>query len=139
MSEGQMTSEEYRTYLKTKKLPERFGTKKKKPKYNNSPKIYNGIKYHSTGEADFAKQLDWRKKQGEIKKWEPQWPFPLESNGESLGNYLIDFKVEYSDGRIELIEYKGFETALWKFKWKMANATIDKVLPGAKLVLVKHK
>lgn len=34
-------------------------------------------------------------------------------------NYIADFKVEYSDGRVEIVDTKGIETADFKIKKKM--------------------
>ena len=52
-------------------------------------------------------------------------------------NYFIDFKVIYPNGSIELVEVKGFETDVWRLKWKLTEALLDELEPGATLVLVK--
>ena len=49
----------------------------------------------------------------------------------------MDFKVIYPDESVELIEVKGFETDLWRVKWKLTEALLDELEPNAKLVLVK--
>ena len=106
-------------------------------KFKAEKQTYNGRSYHSKKEADYAVQLDWLKKAGEIKEVTPQYKIDIRVNGKHITNYYIDFRVLYSDGRIELIEVKGFETPEWILKWRLTEALIDEIDPGAKLVLVK--
>ena len=58
-------------------------------------------------------------------------------NGKHITNYFIDFRVGYTDGRIELIEVKGFATPEWILKFRLTEALLEEIEPGAKLVLVK--
>ncbi len=106
-------------------------------KYKAEKQTFDGRSYHSKKEADYAVNLAWKKKIGEIKEITPQYKIDIRVNGIHITNYFIDFKVEYSDGRVELIEVKGFETNDWLLKWKLTEALIDEIEPGAKLVLVK--
>lgn len=129
-----LTAKEYREFLKTKKLPNQ---KAKTNKYGATKKEYNGRWYDSTGEADYSETLDWRKQAGEIKRIAYQYKLPLESNGKHITNYFIDFRLVMSDGSIELHEFKGKETDLWRKKWELAKAQLEEIEPGAKLVLVK--
>lgn len=118
-----LTNKEGREYLKTGKLPERFGSpKKKRNKFGAIKKEYNGRTYDSTKEADYAANLDLRIKAGEVTKWQPQFRIELTSDGIHVCYYYIDFKVCLSDGSIEYHEVKGKETPDWKLKWKMALA-----------------
>lgn len=106
-------------------------------KYKAEKQTFNGRSYHSKKEADYAVQLTWLKKAGEIKEIIPQFKIDIRINGKHITNYFIDFKVIYSDGRIELIEVKGFQTPEWLLKWRLTEALLDEIEPGAKLVLVK--
>ncbi len=83
-------------YLQTTKKD--FRTKSK---YKNKSKNYNGRTYDSIKEATHAEELDWRKKNGEIKEIIPQYKISLDVNGVHIANYYIDFKVIMSDGSIQ--------------------------------------
>lgn len=106
-------------------------------KYGSKKQTFQGRSYHSKKEAAYAIQLAWLKKAGEIQEIIPQYKIDLRVNGKHITNYFIDFKVKYADGRIELIEVKGFATPEWIIKWRLTEALIDQIEPGASLVLVK--
>lgn len=95
---------------------------RRKNKYGAKRKEYNGRLYHSRGEAGYAQVLELRRKAGEIKEVIPQYRLSLDVNGFHICNYIVDFKCIMSDGSEELHEYKGFETDLWRFKWKLTEA-----------------
>ena len=105
----------------------------KRNKYNATIKNYNGRKYHSALEANYAMQLDLRKKAGEIKEITPQYKIDIRVNGIHITNYFMDFKLDMPDGTIEMHEVKGMETGLWHIKWKLAMA----LNPQWKFVLIK--
>lgn len=109
-----------------------FKSYHKKNKYNAKKSFYNGYNYDSIKEAEYAMQLDWLKKAGEVEKWERQHKIDIRVNGQHICNYYIDFKVYYIDGHIEYHEVKGFETDLWRIKWRFVNALYD-----WKFVLIK--
>lgn len=100
---------------------------------------YNGQFYHSTGEMNYAQQLDLRKRANDIRDWQRQVKIDLKVNGVHITNYFIDFIIEHNDGRKELVEYKGYETDLWQVKWNLLKAVKDELYPGAIITLVKHK
>lgn len=102
-------------------------------KYRSKRQTYNGYSYDSKLEAGYAEQLDWMVKSGEVSNWERQHKISLDINGIHICNYYIDFKVYFTDGRIEFHEVKGFETDLWKMKWKLTKA----LFPDYNLVIVK--
>ena len=106
-------------------------------KYKAERQTFNGRSYHSKLEADYAVNLEWKRKAGEIKEIIPQYKLDLRVNGIHITNYFIDFKVIYSDDRVELIEVKGFATDLWRLKFRLTEALLDEIEPGAKLVIVK--
>jgi hypothetical protein len=106
-------------------------------KYKAERQTFNGRSYHSKKEADYAVNLAWKLKIGEIQEIIPQYKLDIRVNGKHITNYFIDFKVVYSDNRVELIEVKGFETDLWQLKWRLTEALLDELEPGAKLVIIK--
>lgn len=109
-------------------------TQRYKNKYGAARKEYNGRTYMSKGEAGYAAELDLRKRAGEIKEIIPQYRLSLDVNGYHICNYIVDFKVVMADDTIEFHEYKGFETDLWRIKWKLAEAIYGK---DYKLVVIK--
>lgn len=108
-----------------------------KNKYKAVKQTFNGRSYHSKLEAAYAQQLHLRKLAGEITEILPQYPLRLYVNGKKICNYFIDFKITLADGSVELIEVKGFETDVWRLKWKLTEALLEELEPNAKLVLVK--
>jgi hypothetical protein len=92
-------------------------------KYKAEKQTFGGRSYHSKKEADYAANLEWMKKAGEIKEIIPQYKLDIRVNGKHITNYFIDFKV--------------FETDVWQLKWKLTEALLDEIEPGAKLVLIK--
>lgn len=102
-------------------------------KYNARKTKYNDRYYDSALEANYAFELDVRKKVGEINEIIPQYKISLDIDGNHIANYYIDFKVILSDGTIEMHEVKGAETQLWRLKWKLAIA----LYPEYKFVLIK--
>lgn len=106
-------------------------------KYNNTKQLYNGNRYDSEKEAEFAKQLDLRLKAGDIKEWERQVKIELRVNGYLICNYYMDFKVINNDGSIEWVEIKGFETEVFRLKKKLFEALLDEISPGSEYIIVK--
>lgn len=96
----------------------KFGT----TKYHNKRQEYNGYQYMSKLEADVAYQLDMRIKAKEVKSYQRQVKIPLDVKGHHICNYIIDFVVKCTDGTTEYTEAKGFETDVWKMKWKLFEA-----------------
>lgn len=105
-----------------------------KSKYGNKKKEYGGRLYMSKGEAGYAAELELRKRAGEIKEIIPQYRISLDVNGYHICNYIVDFKLIMADDTIELHEYKGFETDIWRMKWKLTEALYGKQY---KLVVIK--
>ena len=110
---------------------------KKGNKYSSVCQTYNGHSYHSRKEANYAYILDIRKKAGEIKEIVPQFKLEIYVKGKKICNYYVDFKVVLPDGLVEFHEVKGFETDLWRLKWKLAQALLEEIAPNSKLVLIK--
>ncbi|SRR5258708_3157057 len=84
---------------------------------------YGNVKqngYDSKKESAYAQELELRKRMGEIKDFEGQVKIELfGENGTRVCNYFIDFVVTHNDGTLEYIEVKGFETPVWRLKWKL--------------------
>ena len=91
-------------------------------KYGAKSTIYNGISYHSKKEAGYAGELDLMIKAGEIESWQRQKRISLDVDDFHICNYYIDFIVCHNDGTIEYVEVKGFETEVWRLKWKLFEA-----------------
>ena len=110
---------------------------RKRTKYGNTPRIYNGIEYHSQKEAGYAMELDLRMRSARlvdgIRSWRRQVPVKLEVNGMLVTTYIVDFVVLYRDEREEWVEVKGFETPEWKIKEKLFRA----LFPDRKLTVVR--
>lgn len=103
-------------------------------KYGNKKQDYNGRLYMSKGEAGYARELELRKKAGEITEIVPQFRLSLDVNGYHICNYIVDFKVTLKDGSEEIHEYKGFSTPLFLYKWKLTEALYGNKY---KMVLIK--
>ena len=103
---------------------------RRKKKYNNHSAVYNGRRYDSIKEANYAEELDWRIKAGEIKEVIPQFKADLRVNDKHVCNYYVDFKVILPDGEVEFHEVKGgqaTQTALWKLKWKLFGILMPEI------------
>ncbi|OGF30763.1 hypothetical protein A2300_04005 [Candidatus Falkowbacteria bacterium RIFOXYB2_FULL_35_7] len=110
---------------------------KKKNKFGAILKEYNGVVYHSKREANYAKDLDTLKKAKEIKGWRRQVKISIDINGFHICNLIVDFEVTNNDESVELHEVKGFETAVYRIKKKLINATYLKNNPSVKYVVIK--
>jgi hypothetical protein len=93
-----------------------------KSKYKAVKQSYNGYNYDSKLEANYASQLDLLIMAKEVEKWERQYKISIDVNDVHICNYFIDFKVWFTDGRVEYHEVKGYETEVWKMKWKLSKA-----------------
>ena len=112
-------------------------------------KLYNGIMYRSKLEAGYAQMLDIRVKANDIKSWRYEPPLRVYINGVNVFTYKIDFELIHNDDSVELVECKGFETSIWRLKFKILEAilkpevtTVDNlyiegVQPGTELTIVK--
>jgi len=105
-------------------------------KYGNKWTEYNGQRYQSKKEAEFAMELDLRLKGKDIKSWRRQVPYDLFVNNEKVGKYMADFLVVHNDDSVELIEVKGIWTPLAKFKQKIFRASYLKNNPDVKYRVV---
>src|SRR6478736_131002 len=113
------------------------------PKSENEPRIkstrtdYNGMWFQSKLEANYAKQLDWRIKAGEVKEWKRQHKIDIKVNGVHICNYYIDFVVTLKDRSQQYIEVKGMEQEVWRLKWKLCMALKNEIAPGIEWIVIK--
>lgn len=109
-------------------------------KYHAHSTQYEGQTYHSKLEAAYAQELDLRVKAKDIKGWDRQVRLDLKVNGMHICNYYIDFIAYNNDGSKEYIEVKGFETEVWRMKWKILEATFDEFKddPDDSLTVIKQ-
>lgn len=114
-----------------------FRFTRQKSKYGNINRTYNGRTYHSKLEAKYAQDLDILQKAGEVVSWEPQYKISLDVNNQHICNYYVDFRVEYTNRRIELVEVKGFETEIYRLKRKLMEALYLPNHPDEEYVVVK--
>jgi len=81
-------------------------------KYKNEPIIIDGIRFQSKMEGKYYSQLKVLKQAGIVKSFERQVPFKVSKKRK----YFLDFKVHYSDGRIEYVDVKGKKTQMYLLK-----------------------
>lgn len=110
---------------------------KDQPRIKSSRCMYNGRWYQSKKEMEYAKELDFRKKAGDVMDWRPQYKVGLEVNGTKICSYYVDFWVMLKDGSEQLIEVKGFETQLWRIKKRLLVALLPEINPNAEYMVVK--
>lgn len=103
-------------------------------KYGNYEKEYNGQIYHSKKEAGWARELDLLIRAKKIKSYERQVRFSIDVNGYHICNYIADFVVTDNLDEKIIEEVKGFETDVFRLKWKLMEALYGKKY---KLVLIK--
>lgn len=94
----------------------------KEHKYHAQRTEYNGVKYASKKEANYARELDLKKQAGEIDFWLRQVPLSLP--GGII--YRIDFVtfeqvVNTCLYEVHWIEVKGFKTSVGEMKRKQAQ------------------
>lgn len=94
----------------------------KRSKYNAQKTTYNGVVFDSKAEAKRAQEIDWIIASGEVLRVEYQPRFDIVVNEKKIGFYKADFKVYYSDGRVEIEDVKGMKTPIYKIKKKLVEA-----------------
>lgn len=109
---------------------EKFILKQSKPKsskskYGAKKAMVDDVGFDSKMEADYYVKLMVDKEKGIVDSFEMQVVYELHPafvlNGKKRLpiKYKTDFVVTYADGRVEVIDIKGFETADFKIKKKM--------------------
>ena len=104
-------------------------------KYGNKTSRYKDRLYHSRLEATDAMWLDSLLKQGLIKEVIPQHKISIDINGVHITNHFVDFKVTLNDGRVKMIETKGFWTDIYKFKLRLIQAIYPEMVYLVKVIV----
>lgn len=93
-------------------------------KYRAIPTVLDGIRFHSKREANYYAELKIRERKGEVSAVELQRPFPLMTgDGQVVGTYKSDFAFwDHREDRFRVIDVKGVDTPLSKFKRKFVRA-----------------
>lgn len=101
-------------------------------KYRNIRVEWNGRKFDSKAECNWAKQFEALKKQGTIKEiiYQPRYELLPKPNKIT---YVADFEIHWANGEVETVDVKGFKTAVFKLKEKM----FKHFYPQRKLTLLK--
>lgn len=107
-----------------------FRSIKKGNKFGAKKTIIDGIKFDSKREAAYYGQLKIMKRGGLIQSFERQISFDLLAAGldprtetyPCVAKHIVDFLVTMIDGRQEVHEVKGMETAIWRLKVKIFKA-----------------
>lgn len=117
------------TRLSEKRARELLGDKypgpAKKNKYGANKTIVDGIKFDSKREAEYYCELKLRVLAGEVESFDLQPVFELIPGYTYQGKkirpikYRADFKVNYPDGRVDIIDTKGFVTKEYAIKKKL--------------------
>src|SRR5690606_19109688 len=92
-----------------------------------------GIYVRSRWEANYARYLEWLRRQGEVKEWqyEPEtFEFPHIKRGTRF--YTPDFRVVWADGSVEYHEIKGYMDQ----KSRTALKRMARYYPDAKIVVI---
>ena len=97
-------------------------------KYHAIPTVIDGIRFASKSEAKRYGQLKLLQMAGEIRWFTCQVPFHL---GAGV-RYVSDFLIVYTDGRVEVEDVKGVETAMFRVKRRLFEAAYQP------LVVVKN-
>lgn len=74
---------------------------------------FQGRKYATKAEASYAERLYWEQQAGTIASWRPQPRIRVEIHGELAFTYVPDFEVIRNDGRVRLVEIKGWPEKDW--------------------------
>lgn len=111
-------------------------------KFHNVKAVYRGMRFDSTGEAEYAAHLDLRVKAGELVDWEQPKPIVLLNAPKARDRvtYKPDFFVIPREGYAFYVDYKGSgitETQAWRIKVKLWKQHVPFELRVAKPVKVK--
>ena len=103
-------------------------------KYNSQKTIIDGEVYDSRKEAYYGQALfsELKSLNSKILSIERQVPFPIEVNGVHICTYKADYVVTPLTGKKEIHEVKGFETPVFKLKWKLMKV----LYPEYKFIII---
>jgi hypothetical protein len=87
-------------------------------KFNARPKTVDGIKFHSTKEADYYEELLLKIKAGIVLYFHMQVPIRLPGGVK----YVLDFLEFHANGTVHYIDTKGKRTDMYIAKKKIVEA-----------------
>lgn len=101
-------------------------------KYHNKKPEVDGITFDSRKEAKYYCDLKLLKQAGEIEYFELQPEFVLlePKNDKVTGRgikYRADFKVFYPNGKVKIVDTKGYKTNVYKLKKKLLLAKYPEI------------
>lgn len=102
--------------------PKGENSKQRKNKFGAIPKTVDGIRFHSTWEADRYSQLKIQERIGEISELKLQVPYNLEVNGMLVTKYIADFTYVHVANGFIVEDAKGFKTPEYKIKRNLMEA-----------------
>lgn len=107
-------------------MPE-FTFCERKRKYNNQKSSFNGINFDSKIESEVYCILA---ADGNVSKVETHVSYPIKINDTKICNVIVDFRVHFKNGSIELADAKALngitETSTSKLKFKLIEALYKK-------------
>ena len=97
----------------------------KRNKYSAKKTMYAGVMYDSKAEARVALELDLRLKAGELREVCRQVPIEIRWPGslQHICTIRVDFMLTHADGRLTLLEVKGYRVRDWPVKEKLLRAS----------------
>jgi len=102
-------------------------------KYRSGTRFDLGIFVRSGWEANYARYLNWLKKNGQIKNWAYEAEtFMFEAIKRGIRSYTPDFKLTENDGSIVFHEVKGYMSPDSKTKLKR----MAKYYPDVRIVII---
>lgn len=99
--------------------------KRARSKYRNRKVEIDGITFDSKAEARYYKELQLRKRAGDIQFFRLQPRYQVMPAFEKGGikyraiHYVADFEIHHNDGSIEVVDVKGMITEVAKIKFKL--------------------
>ena len=94
---------------------------KKRSKYGNVKTEFQGILFHSKGEARRYQELLLQQASGLISELSLQPVFKICVNGKTICKYIGDFRY-LENGRPVIEDFKGTRTAIFNLKAKLFKA-----------------
>jgi hypothetical protein len=146
----QMSSEEYRALMGVNpdSIPDEMSVEdyhrdfsgdakiqRGRSKYGNQPMWLDGYYFDSKAEARHYAQLRLAEEMGDISELQvhPRYKVADAPNGETDVYYEADFAYRTREGKLVVVDVKGFETQAWKIKRKLFMTRY----PELELVVVK--
>jgi hypothetical protein len=97
-------------------------------KYRNKwTKCHQNHNHQSKKEADHCNSLELMKRGKAIKDYKTQVSYEIRVNGFLICSHIVDFEVMHNDGRKEIQETKGRQTADFKLKYKLFKALYPEI------------